>query len=44
MYLIEVKSPEESKYAWDYYKVISKIPAEQAFRSISETKCALVKK
>jgi branched-chain amino acid transport system substrate-binding protein len=44
MYLIEVKSPEESKYAWDYYKVISKIPPEQAFRSISETKCALVKK
>ncbi|MBX6369676.1 MAG: ABC transporter substrate-binding protein [Rhodospirillales bacterium] len=44
MYLIEVKSPQESKYPWDYYRIISTIPAEQAFRSISETKCPLVKK
>ena len=32
MYLFEVKKPSESKGAWDYYKLRSTIPAEQAFR------------
>ncbi|WP_456664480.1 ABC transporter substrate-binding protein [Bradyrhizobium sp. LB13.1] len=32
MYLFEVKKPEESKYPYDYYKLVSTIPAEQAFR------------
>ncbi|MEO6270605.1 MAG: ABC transporter substrate-binding protein [Lautropia sp.] len=44
MYLVEVKSPEESKYPWDYYKVLATIPAETAFRKLSETTCPLVKK
>jgi branched-chain amino acid transport system substrate-binding protein len=42
MYLLQVKSPEESKGDWDYYKVISIIPAEQAFRPVSEGNCPLV--
>jgi branched-chain amino acid transport system substrate-binding protein len=42
MYLLQVKSPEESKGDWDYYKVISTIPAEQAFRPMSEGNCPLV--
>jgi branched-chain amino acid transport system substrate-binding protein len=44
MYLVEVKSPQESKYPWDYYKIVATIPAEQAFRKLSETSCTLVKK
>ena len=42
MYLLQVKSPDESKGDWDYYKVISTIPAEQAFRPMSEGNCPLV--
>jgi len=43
MYLFEVKKPEESKGAWDYYKLRATIPAEQAFRPLSEGECPLVK-
>ena len=42
MYLLQVKSPEESKGDWDFYKVISTIPAEQAFRPMSEGNCPMV--
>ncbi len=44
MYLLEVKKPAESKGAWDYYKLVSKIPADQAFRPLDEGNCPLVKK
>lgn len=44
MYLFEVKKPEESKGGWDYYKLLAKIPAEDAFRPLSESTCPLVKK
>ena len=44
MYLYEVKKPTESKGAWDYYKLVATIPAEQAFLPLSESKCPLVKK
>jgi branched-chain amino acid transport system substrate-binding protein len=43
-YLFEVKKPAESKGPWDYYKVLSSIPAEEAFLPLSESKCDLVKK
>ncbi len=43
MYLFEVKKPAESKGPWDYYKVRSTIPADQAFRPIAEGGCPLVK-
>jgi branched-chain amino acid transport system substrate-binding protein len=43
-YLFEVKKPSESKGAWDYYKLRSTIPAEQAFRPIDQGDCLLVKK
>jgi branched-chain amino acid transport system substrate-binding protein len=43
-YLFEVKKPSESKGAWDYYKLRSTIPAEQAFRPIDQGDCPLVKK
>src|SRR5688572_15405955 len=36
MYLLEVKKPAESKGAWDYYKLLSTIPGDQAFRPLGE--------
>jgi branched-chain amino acid transport system substrate-binding protein len=42
-YLMEVKTPAESKYPWDYYKVVATVPGEQAFNTKAETKCALWK-
>ncbi|MGH6976382.1 MAG: ABC transporter substrate-binding protein, partial [Stellaceae bacterium] len=43
MYLFQVKSPQESKYPYDYYKQIAVIPGDQAFRPLSESECPLVK-
>lgn len=44
MYLAQVKSPDESKYPWDYYHIRQTIPAEEAFQPLSESRCPLVKK
>jgi len=43
MYLFEVKKPEESKYPYDYYRLISTIPPDRAFRPLAEGGCSLVK-
>jgi branched-chain amino acid transport system substrate-binding protein len=43
-YLVQVKTPAESKYPWDYYKIVATIPADQAFRGINDGDCPLVKK
>jgi branched-chain amino acid transport system substrate-binding protein len=43
MYLFEVKSPAESKEAWDYYTLRRTIPADQAFRPLDQGGCALVR-
>jgi branched-chain amino acid transport system substrate-binding protein len=43
MYLFEVKKPEESKYPYDYYRLISTIPADKAFRPMADGGCSLVK-
>ena len=40
MYLMEVKKPSESKYPWDYYKVVQTIPGDQAYATKAESKCA----
>ena len=44
MYLVQVKTPAESKGAWDYLKVLSTIPADQAFKTMDTAACNLVKK
>ena len=41
-YLFEVKSPEESKYLGDVYKLRTTIPAEEAFRPLKDGGCPLV--
>jgi branched-chain amino acid transport system substrate-binding protein len=42
--LAEVKSPEESKYPWDYQKLLRRIPAEEAAQPLSMSRCKLVHK
>jgi branched-chain amino acid transport system substrate-binding protein len=42
-YLVEVKNPSESKAPYDYYKVRTTIPADQAFRPMAGGGCPLVK-
>ncbi|HXN16139.1 MAG TPA: ABC transporter substrate-binding protein [Usitatibacter sp.] len=43
-YLFEVKKPSESKAPYDYYKKRATIPAEEAFRPLTEGDCPLIKK
>jgi branched-chain amino acid transport system substrate-binding protein len=35
MYVMQVKSPQESKYPWDYYKVVRKMNGEEAFGPVT---------
>ncbi|TLY74079.1 MAG: ABC transporter substrate-binding protein [Gammaproteobacteria bacterium] len=35
MYVMQVKTPQESKYPWDYYKVVKKMNGEEAFGPIT---------
>lgn len=41
--LFQVKAPAESKYPWDYLKLVATIPADQAFPPLSQSKCPLLK-
>ncbi|MGB6055908.1 MAG: ABC transporter substrate-binding protein [Burkholderiaceae bacterium] len=43
MYLMEIKKPAESRYPWDYYKVLRTIPGDQVFMAKAESRCALWK-
>ena len=43
MYLMQVKQQSESKYPWDYYKVVATIPGAQAYATKAESKCSLWK-
>lgn len=43
MHLMQVKTPAESKYPWDYAKLIQTVPGDQVFTSKAESKCALWK-
>lgn len=43
MYLIQVKTPAESKGAWDYYKVLRTLPADLVSVPLSQSECPLVK-
>lgn len=42
MYLFQVKAPEESRYPWDYYKLVRTVAADDAFRPLHDGGCALV--
>jgi branched-chain amino acid transport system substrate-binding protein len=42
-YLFEVKKPEESKYPWDYYKLVATISPDDAAKPLEASECPLVK-
>ena len=42
MYLLQVKTPAESKGPWDVFNVTGTIPAEQAFRPLKDGGCPLI--
>jgi branched-chain amino acid transport system substrate-binding protein len=44
MYVMQVKKPDESKYPWDYYKVVKQLNGEEAFGPLSASTCPLVRK
>lgn len=43
-FVLEVKTPQESKGPWDLMKVVKRIPAEDSFRPLSESECPYIKK
>ena len=43
-YLTKAKSPDQSKYPWDYLQIMATIPADQAFRPVSDGHCPFVTK
>jgi len=43
LYILQVKTPAESKGEWDIFKIVDTIPADKAFRPLNEGGCPLVK-
>jgi branched-chain amino acid transport system substrate-binding protein len=43
IFLAQVKTPAESHYPWDYYKIIATVSPDRAFRPLSEGGCTFVK-
>jgi branched-chain amino acid transport system substrate-binding protein len=43
MYIMQVKSPSESKHPWDYYRLVETMPGDQAFGKLSGSTCPLLK-
>lgn len=43
LYLFEVKKPEESKRAWDYYKVLATVPGDKAYPTADKSGCPFTK-
>jgi ABC-type branched-subunit amino acid transport system substrate-binding protein len=44
LYLVQVKTPQESRGPWDFVKLVATIPPDQAFRPLDRSKCGLVGK
>lgn len=42
-YLLQVKTPAESKQKWDYYNVLAATPGDQAYRPLADGHCSFVK-
>jgi branched-chain amino acid transport system substrate-binding protein len=42
-FLLQVKSPQESRGPWDYYRLLQTTAADQAWRPLSEGNCPLVR-
>ena len=44
MYIMQVKTPAESKGPWDYYKLVDTMSGDEAFGKLADSACPLVKK
>ncbi|QAA92650.1 ABC transporter substrate-binding protein [Pollutimonas thiosulfatoxidans] len=44
LYVVQVKTPAESKKAWDYYHIRATVPAAEAFQPLSQSTCSYLKK
>ena len=44
MYVMQVKTPPESKWPWDYYKLVKTMSGVEAYGSLADSTCPLVKK
>ncbi|WP_458156631.1 ABC transporter substrate-binding protein [Bradyrhizobium sp. 18BD] len=44
MYLFRVKSPDQSRYKFDYYELLATIPGDEAFRPMEQGGCPFLKK
>jgi branched-chain amino acid transport system substrate-binding protein len=44
MYVMKVKTPAESKYPWDYYKVVKVMSGEEADGAQPDPTCPMIKK
>jgi branched-chain amino acid transport system substrate-binding protein len=44
MYIVQVKTPAESKGDWDYYKILKTMKGEEAFGKLADSTCPLLKK
>lgn len=44
LYLVQVKTPQESKGPWDFVKLVATVPPDQAFRPLDRSKCSLLGK
>ncbi|MGC1564250.1 MAG: ABC transporter substrate-binding protein [Bradyrhizobium sp.] len=42
MYIMQVKKPDESKYPWDYYRLVQTMPGDEAFGTLADSACPLV--
>ena len=43
-WLVQVKTPAESKGDWDIYKILAQIPAAESIRPLAQSECPMVKK
>lgn len=41
LYVYQVKTPSESRYPWDYYKLVATVPGDDAFGPLAQSKCPL---
>ena len=44
MYIVQVKTPSESKGDWDFYKILKTMKGDEAFGKLANSTCPLVKK
>jgi branched-chain amino acid transport system substrate-binding protein len=44
MYIMQVKTPAESKGPWDFYKLVATMKGDEAFGKLADSACPLVKK